>query len=97
MVPSKSHRGMHLSHKRVVMEPTLAGIIELLQATLQDTVKHLATDTCQRLFSTHCPELSGPLQMPGFPSAGTRWPKLELGLQQPGWVNGCWAFEGDSG
>lgn len=35
--------------------------------------------------------------MPGFPSAGARWPKPQLGLQQPGWVNGCWAFEGDSG
>lgn len=45
----------------------LVGIRELLQATLQNTLQHLATDVCQRLFSTHCPGLS--LQMPGFPSA----------------------------
>lgn len=61
--------GPHL-RERAVTEPILASIIELLQAMLQNTVQHLATDMCQRLLGTHCPELSGPLELPGFPSAG---------------------------
>lgn len=70
-----SHRGMHVTHKRVVTESALAGITELLQVTLRDTVQHLATGVCQRLFGTHCPGLSGPVEMPGFPSVGAQCPK----------------------
>lgn len=79
-----SHRGMRLTRGRAVTEPILVGIIELLQATLQSTVQHLATDMCQRPLGTHCPRLSGPREVPGFLSSGVQWPKPQLGLQQPG-------------
>jgi hypothetical protein len=78
---------MYLTHERGVTEPALAGITDLLQAMLRNTVQHLATDMYQSRFGTRCPELSGPLEMPGFPSAGAQWPKTQLGLQQPGLGN----------
>lgn len=72
---------MFLTHESAGMGPAWGESPSCCKQTPQDTAQHLATDVYQRLSSTLCPGLSGPLETPGCPSAGAQWSKPQLDLR----------------